>query len=277
MPIREKPIKWDGKEEEGRYKNVDGFKYDVVKQTVVCEYEEMPEHFLADTPEEAERLFKKFSGILNGLSYTYSLSTGIDKSDLFGEALIGLGRASRDYEPERSDDFKGFAIVKIKSALNEYARKNATSIVVPGYILAAHKNIELLKQQLKIDYINDVKKLPSSNNIVVLLKRAAERSGITLKELIKRAEIIPSDVEFKDVFDPDSVSLFEDDQDRMFKALAVQRLLSMMDVVERQIAEGIMEGKSYAEIGAEFGKTDGWVVYKLNRFKERLKLKKEDL
>jgi RNA polymerase sigma factor (sigma-70 family) len=276
MPIREKPIKWDGKEDDGRYKNVDGFKYDIIKQTVVCEYEEMPEHFLADTPEKAEKLFEEFSATLNALSYTYSLSTGIDKSDLFGEALIGLGRASRDYDSERSENFKNFAIVKIKSALNEYARKNATSIIVPGYILAAHKNINELKKQLKVDYIGDITELPDSN-IVVLLKRAAERAGITLKELIKRSEIIPSDVEYRDCFDTESISLFEEDQDKMMKALAVQKLLNLMDDTERKIAEGIMEGKSYSEIGNEFGKTDGWVAYKLNRFKEKLKLKKEDL
>jgi RNA polymerase sigma factor (sigma-70 family) len=276
MPVRQKLKKWDN-EKDSRYKNVDGYKYDIVKQTAVYEYENMPEFFLADTMEEAEKLFSEFSKILNMLSYTYSIATGIDKSDLFGEALIGLGRASRDFDKGRSESFKNFAIVKIKTALNEYVRKNSLPVTIPNYILSAHKIIKMLKKELETDFIDRVEDLPDKNNQLVLLKRAAERARITLEELIKRSEFIPSDIEYNECFDIDALSLFEEDQDKVFKMLTVKKLLSLMDETEKQIAEGIMEGKSYNEIGAEFNKTDGWVIYKLNKFKERLKLNKEDL
>ena len=93
-PFRDKEVKW--KEEDnatGRYKNVNGLKFDIIRQTVVIQQEEMPKHFLADTPEEAEALYCKYSGMINGMAYNYALATGLQKFDLFIEALIGLGRA----------------------------------------------------------------------------------------------------------------------------------------------------------------------------------------
>jgi RNA polymerase sigma factor (sigma-70 family) len=277
MPIRQKPKKWNEEKDTTRYKNVDGYKYDILKQTMVYDYEEMPKFFLADSEKDAEKLFNDFSKILNKLSYSYATLTGLDKSDLFGEALIGLGRASRDFDKGRSDNFKNFAIMKIKDALNEYARKNSLSVSIPNYILLAHRNIEILKKNLEVNHIENIKDLPEENNQVVLLKRAAERANITLDELIERSEFIPSDVEYKEYFDVETPSTIEEDQDRIFKILTVRKLLSLMDETEKKIADGIMEGKSYMEIGAEFGKTDAWVVYKLNKFRERLKVKKEDL
>jgi RNA polymerase sigma factor (sigma-70 family) len=272
MPIRNKPIKWDGKHEKGRYKNVDGYKYDVLKQTVVHETEEMPAYFIADTQEEAEKLYEDYSKILNGLSYTYSQSTGIEKSDLFGEALIGLGRAYRDFDPKRSNNFKNFAILKIKDALNEYTRKNSTSISVPAYIKNANSKINKLKELLNKDYIGDLNNLPKNENIeklIKLLENIAERAGIETSKLLERAEFIPSNV----IYDDNYITNFSNQvEEETEKILMVRQLLDSMDETERAIAEGIMNGKTYEEIAQEHNKTAPWVIYKIKKFKERLSL-----
>ena len=94
----------------------------------------MPEYFLAETADDAQALHDKFSETLNTLSYNYSVATGLPKSDLFGEALIGLARANRDWDSERSEDFKVYAIYRIKEALREFCIDNSSAIHVPMYI-----------------------------------------------------------------------------------------------------------------------------------------------
>lgn len=272
MPVRDKPVKWDGEHEKGRYKNVNGYKYDVLKQTVVHETEEMPAYFIADTQEEAEKIYNDYSGILNGLSYTYSQSTGIDKSDLFGEALIGLGRAYRDFDPERNNNFKNFAILKIKDALNEYTRKNSTSISVPAYIKSANSKIEKLKEILGENHIEDLSNLPrnkKTEHLIELLENIAERAGIETRKLLERATYIPSNT----VYDEDYIVEFNNNpEENMERHLMVKQLIDSMGEVEKSIAEGIMSGKTYEEIAQEHGKSPSWVIYKLKKFKERLSL-----
>ena len=61
-PFRDKKVKWkDNDDTTGRYKNVSGFKFDIIKQIIVRQPETMPKHFLADTPEEAEALYGRYS------------------------------------------------------------------------------------------------------------------------------------------------------------------------------------------------------------------------
>jgi len=57
-PFRRKPVKWDGDDANGRYKDRNGFKFDIMTKSVVNRAEEMPEYYLADTPEEADATIK---------------------------------------------------------------------------------------------------------------------------------------------------------------------------------------------------------------------------
>jgi len=263
------------------------FKYDVVKGSSVGAYEELPKYFLADTPEEAEELYKDYYTLLNNLSYTYSISTKIDKSDLFGEALIGLARANRDFDSKRSENFKTFAIYKIKGALNEYVRKNSGAVVMPAYVRSANRHITSLKDifemynlelkhlykafeigEIDMSWANDC---PLKDKILDLFNKvvkAAERAQITMKELVSRAEYAPVNVRYDDYADADEI--VQQKEHRLEMALTIEKFKKHLTPVEISICEGIMEDRSYEEIAKQFNRTAPWINYKLSKMKEKL-------
>lgn len=289
-PVRMKPVKWDKNfEGDEQYTNIGGFKYDIIKKSTVHTYEKLPKHFLADTIEEAEKLHKEFSKTLNVLSSSYALSTGLDKFDLFGEALIGLARAKRDFDEKRSKDFKTFAIYKIKDALNDYVRGFSKAISIPSYLKKASSHLNILKgllhsKGLDIDSIYEVlnKELPIDDfditdsakeqceNLLTFLERAAERANISLGELIDRVELLPEDMPYIDDCQEESD---ERRKEKMYAALVVENLKKYMDTVELAISEGIMQEKTLEEIAEDHGKSIGWVVNRLERMRTRLKRK----
>jgi len=239
----------------------DKFEYDVVKESSVEAYEELPKHFLADTLEEAEGLYNKFFSLLNNLSYSYSISTGMDKADLFGQALVGLAKASKNYDAKRSPNFKNFAIYQIKSALNEYVRKNKGAVIIPAYITNANRHIKLLKDlgvdphKLIDNERSELKKVSSewvkskADHLLEMLENAAERASISVKELIRRAEFVPTIIRYDEYINPEEI--LQENTDRMHMTLLVENIKNHMDERELQIAEGVMSGKSYGQIGEE--------------------------
>lgn len=263
----------------------DKFKYNIVKESSVETYEELPKHFLADTPEEAEELYSKFYSLLNILSYSYSTQINLDKSDLFGEALIGLARAKRDFDPQRSNKFKTFAIYKMKAAMNEYVRKNAKATTVPAYIRHANRQITLLKDLCDIGAEElyksaeadepDLSKMHSvwakkkATELFSNLKGAAIRAGISTAELIRRAEFTANDVRYDDHLDQDDVE--NDTENRLQAALFVEDIKTVMTDRELVIADGIMEGKSLREIGGDLDISHNTVRNDLIRLKKRLR------
>ena len=278
-PFKEKPVKWQDKDSAtGRYKNVNGYKFDIVKQTVVIQQEEMPKHFLADTPEEAEALYSVYSGLLNGMSYNYAVATGLQKVDLFGDALIGLGRAYRDWDPKRSDDFKIYAIYRIKDALNEFVRDNMASVRVPAYIKKSHTHVTKLKSIFhKYDVSTDKvllcglvdSKIKGADKkecelLVKYLADAAVRAKVGYKKFIERVEYIPENCEINDAV---SNSVYEESLET---ALVIKKLQTYMDKTELVICKGVMEGISYEVIGQEFNKSSVWVKRKLNKLRDKI-------
>lgn len=263
----------------------DKFKYNIVKESSVETYEELPKHFLADTPEEAEELYSKFCYLLNAVSYSYSTQTHIAKSDLFGEALIGLARAKRDFDPQRSSKFKTFAIYKMKSAMNEYVRKNATSTAIPAYIRHAHRQITLLQdlcalgaEELHSSAKADEPDLSKMHSVwakkkaVELfsnLQKAAIRAGISTEEIVRRAEFTANDVRYDDYLDPDDVE--DDTESRLQAALFVEDIKTVMTDRELLIAERIMDGMSLREIGGELSISHNAVRNDLIKLKKRLR------
>jgi RNA polymerase sigma factor (sigma-70 family) len=263
------------------------FKYDVVKESQIEAYEELPKCFLADTPEAAEKLYKDYYTLLNNISYTYSISTNIDKSDLFGEALIGLARAKRDFDPTRSDNFRAFAIYKIKWALNEYVRKNSRSVVMPAYIRNANRHLDSLKESFELwgldtKYLysaieTGVLDMPWAKESLVkdkilakfdLLVKGAKRAGITVKELVARAEYVPTDVPYDEY--ATCVEMLEEQTRQLSLSLKVKDIKKRLTPTEIRVCEGIMEDKTYEEIAAEFGKTAPWVNQQLDKIRGRL-------
>ena len=280
-PFRKKPVKWDGDIGNGRYKNKDGYKYDIVTQSVVKKTEDMPECFLADTPEEAESIYNKFEKLINSFAYSYAMSTGLNKVDLFGEALIGLARAYRDWDPKRSDDFRLYATFRIKDALNEFARNNATSILVPSYVKKAYSNLKeviAICESTDVDYHMVIDNYFFPENLTVEdavrctqlvrnLTNAAKRAKVDYSKFIERISLMPQETEYSDQISPET---HVRDSERLEAALIVDKLKEHMDITELSICEGIMLDKSLDQIGKEMGKSKSWVSGKLKKLREKI-------
>ena len=278
-PFKDRIVKWKkGDNCCGRYKNVNGIKFDIIKQSPVVQSEPMPKCFLADTPEEAEALYKKYADLLNGLAYSYAISTGLQKVDLFGEALIGLGRAYRDWNPNRSDNFKVYALYRIKDALNEFARDNVTSVTVPAYIKKSHSHVVELKEIFNKNNIvvdgtllsgvvkNITYKADRDRSVYLINKiiNAADRAKTPHNKFVKRIEHIPQDCTFEDL------SCSYEYEDEIETALVVEKLKTYMDSTELLICQDIMGGVSYEEIGKKFGKHKVWVRRKLDKLSSKI-------
>jgi len=267
----------------------DKFKYGIVKESSVESYEEFPKYFLANTLEEAENLYKDNYSLLDNISYTYSSFSNIPKSDLFGEALIGLARANRDYDSERKGaKFKTFAIYKIKTVLNEYVRKNSSIVTVPAYIKHASRHYELLKSifkscdndlleccfesdklDIEIDTLGTLK--PKAVEAFEKLKSAATRANISIKELVERIKFMPIEITYDEYLNPED--LLRSEEDRLNMILFVENLKFYLTDIEKEIVECIMDGMPYNKIAKKFNRSTPWISQKLNVIREKLEEK----
>lgn len=176
--------------------------------------EKFSKHFIADTIEEAEHLLKEYEKDISFLSNKLSAITGVDKEDLCQEGIIGLARAKRDFELERSEKFRIYAIYKIKDALREYITTQASNVRVPQYVKNAAILTESLQKSLeKVDgrkrltfadiwmaseyykdnspegkesLIEDIVKIRQS------IQNLADRSHTSVIQLLDRAELSPA-------------------------------------------------------------------------------------
>lgn len=208
------------------------FKQKLNKDTKELEHEKFPACFLADTEDEALSLMKSFDYTLNLLAYKYARITGLSEDDLKQEALIGLARANRDFDVERSEQFKVFAIYKMKDALNEYVADQATNIAVPQYLVSATSLISKMYRFLimfSIDtnggYVDIWRKsnaaltpdgleaLMTDENkeivqkakreiteVISSLENLSQNACTTVEQLLERAESLPTMANGEDVF-----------------------------------------------------------------------------
>lgn len=239
-------------------------KYDIIKKREIIVGEDMPLCFLADSIEEAEKIYKKFEQLLNNISFSYSVSTGIDRDDLFREALIGLARAYRDWG-HREYSFSTYAVYRIKEALNEYVAHNATIIKVPTYIRRCQSNINKIMAVCSANALSwqdviyldtlpvDIDKETSSKLYLYKdnIKSAAKRHGIDYIAFVKRVMMIPVIIEIEDkhVTSGD----YED-----IKEL-VADIMEVLPKQDKEICELIMQGNSYAEIAEHISRSESWV------------------
>lgn len=280
-PFRKKSVKWDGNDCNGCYKNQNNFKYDIVAKSVVTTAEEMPEYFLADTPEEAESIYNQYESLLNSLAYSYAMSTKLSRADLFGEALIGLARAYRDWDMDRSSNFRNYAIFKIKDTLNEFVRRNSAIISVPAYIKKANANFCEIKSICDI-YSIDWRVLVLDQDVpdeletfdalrctelVKNLINASERAKVDYQKFIERVTFIPEDTNYTDQRAPE---IYERTEEQMEAALIVEKLKQHMTDNEIIICNGIMKDNSFEQIGYELGKSKAWVSGKLKNLREKI-------
>jgi len=286
-PFRQKPAKWDGDNENGRYREKDGFKFDIITQSVVNIEEEMPKHFLGDTPEEAATIYAQYKNMLNGWAYAYATSTGLSRADLFGEALIGLARTYRDWDLDRGGSFRTYAVYKIKDALNEFVRGNSATISVPAYIKKANANLCEIKSicesyQLNWEILVIDQDIPDSfdmqdaircTKLVENLINAAKRAKVSYEKFIDRVVYIPENADFSDQTAPE---VHERAHQQIEAALIVEKLKTHMNEDELTICDGIMKDKSFEQIGSEMKKSKAWVSGRLKRLKEKIIDKMED-
>jgi len=267
----------------------DKFKYNIIKESSVESYEEFPKYFLADSLEEAENLYEDNYTLLNNISYTYSSFSNISKDDLFGEALIGLARANRDYDSKRKGaKFKTFAIYKIKTVLNEYVRKNSSVVATPAYVKHASRHYELLKSIFKscdndlLEHCLEAGKLDiCDNNLGLLkpkvdeafrkLKGAAKRAHISMEELVERIKFMPTEITYDEYLSPDE--LLHNEEDRLNMVLFVENLKVYLTDIEKEIVECIMDGMPYNKIAKKFNRPTTWICQKLRDMKKKLEEK----
>jgi len=261
--------------------NTNNYKYDIVSKKSVKGAEGLLPYFFADTPQKAEEIYKKYNKLLNMLAGQYATATNIPKSDLFGEALMGLAKACKNWDPNRSSDFKIYAIYRIKDELNEYVRNNITVVTIPSHIKKANSHLNEIKSICKrydIDYtvILIDQDIPDSlrevdairlTNLVLFIIRAAKRACVEYSEFLKKIEVLPKDMIFED-FDESVAGSSE--EDRMEAILIVEKLKGMMDPITLAICEGIMADKSFDQIGKELGYSKASISNKLKAFKAQI-------
>lgn len=259
----------------------DDYKFSVVKQDRVDNIEGFPKHFLGDTLDEAEEVYKENKRLLDSFAYSYSVTTGLDKHDLFGHALIGLAKAKRDWDPKRSENFKTFAIFNIKDELNEALRQNCASVVIPSYIKKAASNVNAVASICakygvgpgKVVYCREIPKgfndwdTLRCKKLFDVLEAAAKRAKVDYEKFIERVFCVPEEVSYEDQIGPEKT---ERDQQLLEAAMLVEQLKSHMDDDELTICTGIMADRTYEEIGEELGKSPAWVFKKLQSFRNRV-------
>lgn len=257
--------------------------------------EEFLPFFLGNTEEEAEQNYKTFSKTLNKMARAYSRCSGLEEEDLFGASLTGLARALRDYDETRTDNFFVYAHYRIRSVLNEYCFRNKSVVAVPAYVAFAHghlnkiRNIlikypggdESFKSVLFDEDLLDGMKIPTKERslckeALLHLRTLSKNSGVSYNDLVERAEYVPLNVSFEE-----SYMTTEDFEERDIKQIQTTALISTirdkMTPKERSIADGILMGKTYDEIGAEQNppRSAAWVRKQLNNVKQRILKEKE--
>jgi len=177
-------------------------------------------HFLADSENDALQLYKEYKPVITLLSKKYS-GYGADCEDLFQEGLIGLARATRLFDVQRSseDKFKTFAIYYIKNAMREFATKQSITVKTPQYLKDCISLFVKLKELLEQagEILDDVGLMrvfsiasrrpinteldKSIAEVVQKIKNLASRSSVAVIEIIKRIEALPITIdEFDDEY-----------------------------------------------------------------------------
>lgn len=264
-------------------------KIDLISSTPLEESEDFLSYYLGDTQEDAEETYTSFAPFLNMISSSYSNLTGIDAGEMFSAAVDGLARAKRDWDPERSNgSFRTYATFRIRTSLNTCIRKNKSMVAIPEYIRVAHVYITNVKTILemygeephKISYIlkrgtvDNIDKIHKVDYIRIekefeKLSKLAKNSGVPYRNLVERAEYVPIDSYLHDDLAQDE--MYEAERRRMAAALMVSKLQDKMTEEEIHVANGIIAGKSYGEIGRTHvpKRSIAWVQNQLNNMKEK--------
>jgi RNA polymerase sigma factor (sigma-70 family) len=232
--------------------------------------------FLADSKEEAEEIYNEYKPLLHSIVNSYIKSTGLDSNDLFSEALLGLAMAKRDFDPTRNDNFKQFALRKIKDSLHDYIRRFSSIVVIPSYIkktssLLSRLNVCLLSNGIAEDKVKHLLYYGTESDfytadtpcseLFTKLNNAAERASIPYSELVQRAYTLPVDIAVNEYC---AIHEMEDPMD----LVDIQQLLTEEEAI---VVEGLNEGKSFKQISVENGHSSATWAHNIIK-KVRIKL-----
>jgi len=259
------------------------YNYEVVKTEEIiayCENDAYPEYLLGETLDEAEATFKEFSVYINRLARFYSIISGIDRAEFFGEGIIALGKAKRDYN-KKMGAFSPYARYIVSDAMNEVIRKNRTVVKIPSYIYKANKIVNKIKKIVNeyvtngnFDYIlyADITHIGLPEDVVnevnankFLIERAAERASTTYDELLNRACQLPLVMKFE----TDELDVVNCDDTYMSLPikLFVKEIMVFLSKDEQTVAKLIMEDKDKSEISKITGNTRYWVNQRMESIK----------
>lgn len=257
-------------------------KYKVIaeKDLASTDTEAFPKYLLGNTLVDAEETFARFEKYINTLAASYHFMTGVDKSEFFGDAVIALGKARRDFDKKKSSNFIAYAKFLIVDAMNECIRNNIAIVKVPSYIYKAHKIIVRIKSYA-VDNCVDVTDVLYSDDYLVSesvklkisedknkLERAAERAGLPYRELIKRAEYIPLVLSKEDGM-ADLIPANKTHEAVLAKII-VDTVTPLLDKDEKTISEMLMKDLPRSEIGKRLGRSDDWVLNRMAKIRNKI-------
>jgi RNA polymerase sigma factor (sigma-70 family) len=278
MPIREREIK-----------NPETGEIDLVP-------EEFNECFLGDTMEEAHATLAEYDYTIKLLANKVSRLSGADEEDLRQEGLLGLARAKRDFEKERSDTFRTFAIYKIKDAMREFVTKQAGNVKVPQYIKDAARLAEAMRKAIgkvkQIDHLpfteiwkmsqtfeaedGLVKRVAGLRNSLEML---AQRSCTSVIQLLDRADLsATSEVEIT-ACNPSDLPHEEVENGMIDQLLANECVANIKELLSEEdytlLHQRYVEERTIRELAPKYGITPESLVARTNNIKNRL-LKNKD-
>ena len=231
-------------------------------------------YFLGNSVEEAKETHDLFVKTINHISREYSLRTGIDKTELFNEAFVALRNAKINYDPNKGG-FKTYAVATIRRHLNDFIRDNS-GIAIPRYMQRAVsllRRVQALQEAnnyespienfINEDYNNITYKQEELIALVTHLRRIAERAGVTLEKLVKRATHIPND----NYLPHNEIELAEGEPENNEIKIMINTILDKLNGDKLTIAIRIMEGESKKQIARELRKSDTWVSNQLKEIR----------
>lgn len=136
---------------------------------------------------------KEYKRLVSNMAHKY-VRGRVEYEDLLQEAYVGLIMAERDFDPERSEDFRTYAITRMRGRMYEYGIRNDTLISIPTHVAKA---VSYIRQMEKL--LDKEPSLQDENQIKFLLIRyhTSEHEGLLadsvlnkLNELKKRIENI---------------------------------------------------------------------------------------
>jgi len=264
------------------------------------ENEEFLPCFLADTQSKADELLARYQRTISLLASKYASYTGLDEEDLSQEGIIGLARAARDFEEDRSDTFHTFAIYKIKDAMREFSSKQADNVKIPQYLQEASRLAIKLQKVMNLaglvqgkDFMSvweqsatcdkESEVIKDITAIRQTIKSLADRSGTSVNQLLERAELFPVEMTELDqhtvINELMSHNDYTSEESLLHKLSTKKSMERLREILTKEeyglLYEHFIEGRTVRELAPILGITAPSVTIKIHNIISKLQ-KKED-